>query len=258
MTAPNGISIILRHAHLGVLKAERIDVAVLPWGATEAHNFHLPYGTDIMESEHIAAASANAAAARGARVIVLPTMPFGVNTGQLDIPFTINMNPTTQFHVLKDVVSSLEGCGVPKLVILNSHGGNDFRQMIREIQPQTRIFLCTANWYRCLDLKEYFDQPGDHADEMETSVMLHIAPKDVLPLDQAGEGKERKLRIEAFRQGWAWTPRQWTKATADTGVGDPRKASAAKGEKYFNEVTARVGRFLHELATTAAEDMYEL
>ncbi len=253
----NGLSVTLQHAHYVDLKKASFEVAVLPWGATEAHNYHLPYGTDILESQRIASASADVAASLGARIIVLPTVPFGVNTGQLDIPYTINMNPTTQFHILQDVVASLEHHAIPKLVIFNSHGGNDFRQMIRELQPRTSIFLCSVNWYRSLNLKEYFDEPGDHADEMETSVMLYIAPNDVLPLEQAGEGKERKLRVEAFREGWAWTPRQWTKATADTGVGNPRYATVEKGARYFQAVTSKMGKFLFDLAKTEKGEMYE-
>src|SRR5438876_5271156 len=76
------------------------SVAVLPWGATEAHNFHLPYGTDNIETAHIAAESARLAWERGSRVVVLPTVPFGVNTGQLDIPLCLNVNPSTQALLL--------------------------------------------------------------------------------------------------------------------------------------------------------------
>jgi hypothetical protein len=50
----------------------------------------------------------------GAKVIVLPTIPFGVNAGQLDIKLTINMNPSTQFAILRDVVASLEKQGLSK------------------------------------------------------------------------------------------------------------------------------------------------
>jgi hypothetical protein len=54
------------------------DVAVLPWGATEAHNLHLPYVTDNVEAERIAAVAARLAWDRGARAVVLPVVPFGV------------------------------------------------------------------------------------------------------------------------------------------------------------------------------------
>src|SRR4051812_12471447 len=77
------------------------EVAVLPWGATEAHNYHLPYGTDTIQCDHLAAAAAGKAWETGTRVVVLPTIPFGVQTGQLDIPLCINMNPSTQLAVLR-------------------------------------------------------------------------------------------------------------------------------------------------------------
>src|SRR5262245_20781387 len=60
-------------------------VAILPWGATEAHNYHLPYTTDTIQCDHIAARAAEHAWNAGARVIVLPTVPFGVQTTQIDI-----------------------------------------------------------------------------------------------------------------------------------------------------------------------------
>lgn len=249
--------IILKHTPYKQIRAGSFDLAVLPWGATEPHNYHLPYGADIIETEHIAAESARIAAERGAHIVVLPTVPFGVNTGQLDLPLTINMNPSTQMALLHDVASSLEHQGVTKLVILNGHGGNDFRQMIRELTTRHTIFLCAVNWYRSVNLREYFDQPGDHADEMETSLLLHLVPDLVLPLSEAGEGKEHKMRIPAFREGWAWTPRDWTQVTEDTGTGNPRAATAEKGKRYFAAVTTKVGAFLAELAAANPKEMYE-
>jgi len=133
------------------------------WGATEAHNFHLPYTTDNIETERIAALAAGYAWERGARVVVLPLVPFGVNTGQLDIPLCLNLNPSTQSLVLRDLAASLAGQGISKLVILNGHGGNDFRQMIRELQPAVSLFLCTVNWYQVVDAKAFFADLGDHA-----------------------------------------------------------------------------------------------
>ena len=150
---------------MGDSTSARFDVAILPWGATEAHNHHLPYGTDVIESDAVAAESARRAWERGTKVVVLPCVPFGVNTGQLDIPLCINMNPSTQAAVLADVTAVLDTHAIGKLVILNGHGGNDFRQMIRELQPKVRLFLCTINWYTCLDPRPFFNEPGDHAGE---------------------------------------------------------------------------------------------
>lgn len=248
--------LILARAHYRELRDSRYDLAVLPWGATEAHNYHLPYGTDIIEADVIAAEAARRASTHGARIIVLPTVPFGVNTTQLDIPLTINMNPSTQMALLHDVATSLEASGIPKLAILNSHGGNDFKQMIRELQLRHTIFFCSVNWWKCLDPKEYFTEPGDHAGELETALMFHIAPETVLPLSTAGAGTERKSKLEGFREGWAWTPRPWTKVTDDTGVGNPAAATRENGARYFEAMTEKVGRFLADIARTDTEDLY--
>lgn len=248
---------ILAETTWGTLRAERREVAVLPWGATEAHNLHLPYATDNYESEAIAAESARLAWESGAKVIVLPAVPFGVNTGQADIPFCINMNPSTQFAVLRDIALGLPRHGVRKLVILNGHGGNDFKQMIRELQPLVELFVCQLNWYACIDAKSFFTDLGDHAGEMETSLMLHVAPDLVLSLDAAGPGTARRFRINGLRDGWAWSPRRWTQVTDDTGVGNPGAATASKGVAYFQAVTERIAGFLQDLAAADPNAMYE-
>ena len=77
------------------------------------------------------------------KLIVLPTIPFGVNTGQMDIRLNINMNPSTQFAILNDVTDVLNRHGIYKFLILNGHGGNDFRQMIRELGLKyPKMFIC--------------------------------------------------------------------------------------------------------------------
>ncbi|MGH7649349.1 MAG: creatininase family protein [Gemmatimonadaceae bacterium] len=233
------------------------EVAILPWGATEAHNLHLPYATDVIEAEHVAAESARLAWEVGGRVVVLPAVPFGVNTGQLDVPYCINMNPSTQALVLGDVVRSLAAHGVRKLVILNSHGGNHFKQMIRELQPSTAIFLCVVNWYTSVDPAQYFDEPGDHAGELETSTMMALAPDLVEPLSRAGPGATRRFRVRGLRDGLAWAPRQWTQVTDDTGVGNPAKATAEKGRRFFEAACRRIADFLVELAQADPTAMYE-
>src|SRR5687767_10435096 len=231
------------------VREARYDMAVLPWGATEAHNYHLPYGTDIIEAEAVAAEAARLSWESGVKLTVLPCIPFGVNTGQFDVKLDMNMNPSTQFAVLRDVVDTLNRQGIYKLIILNSHGGNDFRQMIRELGLQfPKMFLCSCNWYQAVDQKQFFEHKDDHAGEMETSVVMHLTPRLVRPLSEAGDGSAKKFKITAIREGWAWAERKWLQVTKDTGVGDPRKASAEKGEKYFKAVTEKVSQFFTEVA----------
>jgi len=247
---------ILAECTWPAVRDAKYEVAVLPWGATEAHNRHLPYATDVIESEAVAAESARLAWNDGARVLVLPPIPFGVNTGQLDVAYCVNMNPSTQALVLSDIVRSLEPHGVRKLVVLNGHGGNDFRPMIRELQPATPMFLCAVNWYASVDAAAFFDEPGDHAGELETSTMMALVPELLRPLEEAGPGRARRFHVQGLREGWVWAPRRWTQVTDDTGVGDPAQSTADKGRRYLEAVCRNIADFLVDLAKADPDAMY--
>jgi creatinine amidohydrolase len=248
---------ILAETNWKGIQETKFEVAILPWGATEAHNYHLPYGTDIIEANEIAAESARIAWEAGAKAIVLPTIPFGVNTGQADILLDMNLNPSTQLAILHDIIEVLNRQGIYKLLILNSHGGNDFKPMLRELGLQfPDMFLCTTNWFQALHKPDYFEHMGDHADEMETSLILHLRPELVLPLEEAGDGHEKKNKIQAFREGWAWAERKWSEVTEDTGIGNPRKATAKKGERYFMDVTQKFSGMIIDLCAADPKDLY--
>ena len=239
------------------VKATGYEVAVLPWGATEAHNWHLPYATDNIQVTAIAEEAGRLAWEAGAKVAVLPTIPFGVQTGQLDIPFCINMNPSTQMAVLEDVIDSLVGVGMPKLVVLNGHGGNDFKQMLRELQGRhPEIFLSAVSWFQVERGETIFDVVGDHADERETSLILHLTPEWVLPKEEWGSGADHAWAIPAMREKWAWAQRAWTQATEDTGSGDPRQATAEKGAKYFEVLVAKISGYFKDLAAADLKALY--
>ncbi|MBK5193520.1 MAG: creatininase family protein [Flavobacteriaceae bacterium] len=240
------------------VKDEDFTLAVLPWGATEAHNYHLPYGTDNTLGEEIALEAARKAWKNNARPVVLPTIPFGVNTGQMDVKLCMNMSPSTQYAVLKDIVQVLDRHKISKLVIVNAHGGNNFKQMIRELSLEfPEVFVCSVNWWTVTNAKPYFDEPGDHAGELETSVMMHLAPELVLSLDQAGDGSAKSFKIKGLKEGWVSAQREWTKITEDTGVGNPKKATAEKGKKFFKDTTTIIAGFLEDLHQADLNDMYE-
>ncbi|GAH79756.1 unnamed protein product, partial [marine sediment metagenome] len=164
----------------------------------------------------------------------------------------------TQFAVLKDVIKSLVTQGIKKMFILNGHGGNEFRHMIRELKViQPEIFISTLDWYKTLDNLKYFDEPGDHAGEMETSIMLHIQPDICLPVKEAGEGKAAGFSLKGIKEGWVWAPREWKKISKDTGIGNPSKATAEKGKRFFNDLTEKIASFLIELDKSDPDDLYD-
>ncbi len=250
---------ILEETNWKQIKNQKYDVAILPWGATEPHNYHLPYGTDSLETAAIASDAAAKAWEQGAKVMVLPTIPLGVqNVGQIHLPFCLHTTPSTQTIILKDILTALNNQGIKKLVIMNGHGGNDFKPIVRELQPRfPEMFLSLVEWFKMFNQSDYFEEAGDHANEMETSIILHYFPNVVLPLEEAGEGKMRNTKLKSVREKIAWAPRQWDKVSTDTGIGNPKKASAEKGQKFVNDVTDKIASYFVELANCNIHDLYE-
>lgn len=249
---------ILAETPWKVVEKTEYRVAILPWGATEPHNFHLPFGTDNYETEAIAATAASMTWEAGGKVLVLPAIPYGVNSSQMEYPGCINIHASTQARILEDVVESLDQQGIDKLVILNGHGGNHFKQMIREVLvTYPDMFISSVDWFRILDNTAYFEEPGDHAGEMETSLMQVLVPHLVLPLKEAGKGNAKKLIFQAHQEGWAWTPRDWPEVTKDTGIGNPAKATKEKGQKFMEDICAALAGYFYELSVVEQEDHYE-
>ncbi len=250
---------ILAETNWQAVRDSHYEVAILPWGATEAHNYHLPYATDNYQNDAIVEAAAKSAWERKAKVLVLPGIPYGVQTGQLDIKLCMNILPSTQLAILKDICDVLVRAGVPKLVIFNGHGGNDFKTMVRELSFHfPKLFVCALNWFKTENKKGYFTHlNGDHADEMETSVMLHIQPDLVTSLSHAGDGFDKKWKFKAMHEGWVSAQRQWTAVSSDTGVGNPHEATAEKGQRYLEAVIGKVSDFFVDLAKTQREEFYK-
>lgn len=235
----------------GVVKELEYAYAILPWGATEPHNNHLPYLTDCYLAYAIAVESVSKTFSKyGIRGMVLPPIPLGSqNPGQTNQPFCIHARYETQRHILGDVVESLCSQGLGKLMIMNGHGGNNFKNMVRDLAldcPEMVIACC--DWFKVLPQKDFFEMFDDHAGELETSVMMHYYP-ELVHLETAGEGRINKFNIDAFNKGQVWTPRNWEKIAPDTGAGDPRKATAAKGEIFAGKVTDVLADFYRDWVT---------
>lgn len=236
---------VLLDATYKQLLEDRPNTAVLPWGATEAHGHHLPHGTDVYEATAVARRAGEIAVERGANAIVLPTIPFGNDEQQLDQVATISITTTTAFSLLRDVVRSLHKQNIDRLIIVNAHGGNEFKPMVRDLQTEFGVLIVVVNFWQ---IRQYphdarCKNKGDHADEMETSLMLHIAPQTV-QMQHAGDGARVPFAIDGLNQPGVWTPRPWGASHPDTGSGDPQFATAEKGKAFFDEVTGAIATII--------------
>lgn len=238
---------------------EKWEVVVLPFGATEPHNFHMPYGTDIYQVEALGQRACEKAYQAGAKVLLLPTIPYGVNTNHLKLSHSLvcSLTPTTLLAILTDLVDSMERQGAKKMLLLNGHGGNELKPLTRELHHRTSVFLCVCDWYRmAADLvQEIFDEPGEHADEVETSLGMAFFP-ELVDLSKADEGEAKPSRLEALNRGWITMSRPWHLATTSTGIGNPKAATAEKGQRLMSAMVDRLTHILVELASTEMNDSF--
>jgi creatinine amidohydrolase len=219
----------------------------------------MPYGTDNYQVEEIGRRACAAAYNAGAKVLLLPVMPFGVNTNHLQVPgaLALSVNPSTLLALLTDLVDALQRQGLKKLVLLNGHGGNELKPLTRELHHRTRMFLCVCDWFR-MALDQYphiFAKPGEHADEVETSLGLAFFP-ELVRLELADDGAAAPTRFEAINRGWIHITRPWHLVSKNTGLGDPAAASADKGRQLMELLVSRLGAFLVDLAKAEVNERF--
>lgn len=253
---------ILSEVSYGHVKQSQYEVAVLPLGATEPHNLHLPYGTDHFEGSKIGERICEAAHQQGAKVILLPTMPYGTETNMRQFPLAMNVDPSTLFAVVTDLVASLVQSGIRKVVLLNSHGGNEMKPLLRELYGKTEAHVFLCNWFKALS-DEYdtiFEHKEDHAGEMETSLIMAYWPHLVAhkadgSLD-ADSGATRKMAFEALENGWVSITRPWHLLTTNSGSGYPHAATPEKGERLMELLVNRLAPFLVQLSQAELDEHF--
>lgn len=238
----------LLNTSYGDVKGEKYGMAVLPWGATEPHNYHLPYITDAILSHDVSVDAALIASASGAEAMVLPPVFYGSqNPGQRELPFCIHGSYGTQKAILTDIITSLEYQGMHKLLIVNGHGGNSFKNMIRDVNAEFPDFLIgVCDWFSMAPRYDFFEMSGEHADELETSAMLHYHP-ELVDMSAAGPGTFHAPKLRALAEGKVWMPRRWNEVSDDTGIGDPGKSTPEKGKAYAEAVASILAQVICDM-----------
>jgi creatinine amidohydrolase len=238
-------------------RQRRYEVAVLPVGAIEAHNYHLPFGQDFRHAEHVARASTAAAWRRTESVLCLPALPFGVDCNLMAYPLTVSVTQATLDAMLREIIASLRRHGIRKFVILNGHGGNDFLPLVRQLQCETDVHVFVVDWWKAgMDrYDEVFTRRDDHAGQFETSTALELYP-DLVEAEHAADGSVRKFRFAACERGWAVTSRDFSRLSDHCASGNPEGASARLGRQYLDLVIARIADFLVELAQAPIDGLF--
>jgi creatinine amidohydrolase len=179
------------------------------------------------------------------------------------LPLAINVDPTTLFRFVTDIVKSCIHSGVRKIVLLNSHGGNEMKPLLRELADKIDGYVFLCNWYLVLsksEAAEIFEHADDHGGEMETSFILashpHLVAKTADGKLAADDGVTAKTRFEAINRGWVSITRPWHLLTTNTGSGYPHAASPEKAEKMLTLLAERLGKFLADLSAEKLDERF--
>jgi creatinine amidohydrolase len=222
---------------------------VLPIAAVEQHGRHLPVFTDSMLLQEVVR---RAAVPLGDRVVWAPLLWLGNSHHHLDFAGTLSAAPRTYLDLLGDLLDNLIVHGFRRIVLLNGHGGNivPAQQAVFEIRQRTRarqdLLLLAATYWLLGGRPHLVDstiaqESMGHACEWETSMILRLAPHlvgDLAQIEPVGMG----MPFLPAAQGWITRDR-----SALGHIGDPRRATAEKGETLFRIFASDVINFLERV-----------
>lgn len=234
------------------LEGRAFEVAVLPIGATEVHARHLPFGNDAIHASEIARRAAERATARGAGVLVLPTIPFGCSPDVMSYPYTLTVRPSTLLALFEDLIGSLTAHGIRKFVLLNGHGGNcgALEALTRELFGRQGAFIACLDWWMTVaDVVGEVQETDElsHADEIETSQSLALCPH-LVRMEAAEKTRTNPTQLPTLLKYGGRFLKPWHLYTNNGGVGDPTKATVAKGNRLVDTAIERIAAILVELA----------
>jgi creatinine amidohydrolase/Fe(II)-dependent formamide hydrolase-like protein len=240
-------------------RIKKMDVALLPVGSVEQHGPHLPLDTDAFDADYLARRVAEACS--DPKPLVLPLISYGVSYHHADFTGTISISNDTLARVIYEIGMSVSHNGIRKLVIINGHGGNSpaLNYAAQMINRDARIFVCVDTGETSdVDIYKIVETPNDvHAGEIETSTGLAARP-GLVQMDQA------KKQIPKFSSGYLdFTSKRgvlwyaYTRKISTSGVmGDPTKASAAKGEKIWEIMIAHLVSFVEDLKRLTLDEIH--
>ena len=238
-------------------------VVVLPLGSLEQHGRHLPLLTDSLIGDEVIR---RAGVELGDTALFLPTIWMGASDHHRRFPGTVSLSNGTYTNMLIDVLESLIGSGFRRILLLNSHGGNDVpgSAAIYEVQMRHRerndLWLVLAAWFtlaasRIAALDQIEQKYVTHACELETSMVLRLRPH--LVRMEVARGAHEPLGSVFYspysgRESRVIVRRPFEQTTITGAYGHPELATADKGEALFQVAVGEVVSCIREVAAWPA------
>lgn len=234
----------------------RDTIVVAPFGATEQHGHHLPFGTDALIGQAISERLDRAVPG----LLTMPMQWAGYSPHHMDFPGSLTLTAETYIRVAVELLGSLARAGFHRFLILNSHGGN--RAILDVVSTELKIAfpaatIITATYWNVARaelqaLRESAEGGMGHACELETSMMLSIAQPTV-KMDLAQPDGSWPCSdffahdmLGGGQIGISSTFAEFTKSGAN---GDPRTANAEKGERFLTAIVERLAVLVRQYQT---------
>lgn len=215
---------------------------IVPVGACEHHGPHLPLGCDTIIVEHLAD---DLSATFG--VLRAPTVEYGVNPpSPLPPAGRSAMRKKTLHRLLNDLLSTWEASGVREFILLTAHEHDPHQEALATvITAEARVRVVDVFAVQLADLLDGQMEPM-HGDEVDTSLMLHLAP-ELVRQELAEDYMVPREALRRFRRGWLTVP-----SDSAGSIGRPSLATAEKGRLLYDRMRDRIGARI--FLTPASED----
>jgi creatinine amidohydrolase len=218
---------------------KKVKRAIIPVGSLEQHGAHLPVSTDSLIAEYIAKLLSEKVGA-----FVLPVISYGVSFEHKPM-FNVSLRNSTLSTMLCDTCISLAENRIREIIILNGHHGNTgaLQYIPQEIQSKIPSYVNI----HILHYWQMITPEFDHAGEVETSLVLAIAP-ELVHMDRAMPNSKDLSKSRAAYNSLTNAPGSFPKITGNGVWGDPMKATASKGDKLIKEIIANLTKTIDELS----------
>jgi creatinine amidohydrolase len=203
---------------------------IIPVGTCEQHGPHLPICCDIIIVERLAD---DLSAEFG--VLCAPTLPYGVNVdSERYFPGNGSVRRKTLHRMLNDLLASWEASGIREFILLTAHGHDPHQEALATvITSEARVRVVDIFAVNVADLLEGQTEPM-HGDEVDTSILLHLAP-ELVRMELAQDYMMSREALRRYRRGWLRVP----KGSAGS-IGRPTLATAAKGKALYERIRSRI------------------
>ena len=223
-------------------------VVVLPVAAIEQHGPHLPLATDALINRGIVSQALQHDGG-SATLLVLPSLDVGHSPEHRGFAGTLSLDVATLLDTWTAIGGDVHAAGFDKLVILNSHGGQ--RSLVDLVATRLRAELgmrvARANYFSFGAPDGLFEPDeirfGIHGGEVETSLMLSLAPELVRRehLADFRYRDEQRARSDVLGYerpvGLGWLSEDLSTAGV---VGNAARADAERGRRYLEFLGERL------------------